>query len=266
MKFAPLATPPVLLAAALFESRGQVDWVDLALRCCLIADQAASLLPKLGERPALKKLAKQVRDRAASYAGLGGLLAADLGYAWSPPGPAGLSEKDAGQAKKAYTWLRRWYSLANQARAVAIAPAGGPPWRPGQGDAKFVVEQNVKEVQGEAIAVRIGKIEPPQAPETAAAPEQTAQYASISFKQAIGEVNGGQVRGVVVDELKGADELLPLKLRIDGQVAVERATSAEIAFLQVRQHTGKTQPWSVTGRLWIGEFTASRLLGIVVGE
>jgi hypothetical protein len=256
-KFAPLATPPVLLAAALFEAGGQVDWVDLALRYCLIADQAASLLPKLGERPALKKLAKQVRDRAASYASLGALLAADLGHAWSPAGPISPSERDAGQAKKAYAWLRRWYSLANQARAVAVAPADR--------DAKMVIEQNAKEVQGELIAVHIAKIEPPQAPRTAA-PEQTAQYTAISFKQAIGAVAGGQVRGAVVDQLAGAGDLLPLKLRIDGEVAVERAAEATIAFLQVREQVGKTQPWSVTGRLRIGEFAASRLLGIVVGE
>jgi hypothetical protein len=265
-KFAPLATPPLLLAAALFEAGGQVDWVDLALRCCLIADQTASLLPKLGQRPGLKKLAKQLRDRAASYASLGALLAADLGHDWSPAGPISPSERDAGQAKKAYTWLRRWYSLANQARAAAIAPAG-PSSRPGQGgDSKIALEQNVKQVQGEVIAVSIEKVEPLQVQGAGAAPEQTASYTAISFKQAIGEVDGGKVRGVVIGQLVGADDLLPLRLRIDGEVAVERATAAEIAFLQVRQHMGKTQPWAVTGRLRIGEFAASRLLGVVIGE
>jgi hypothetical protein len=260
-KFAPLATPPVLLAAALFEAKGQVDWVDLTLRYCLIADQAASLLPKLGQRPGLKKLAKQVRDRAASYASLGTLLADDLGYDWSPPGPLGLSGKDAGQAKKAYTWLRRWYSLANQARASAIAPAG-LSWRPGQGgDSKIALEQNVKEVQGEVVAVRIDKIEP-----LGAGPGQTATYTAISFRQAIGQVDGGQVRGVVIDQLYGADDLLPLRLRIDGQVTVERATGGEIAFLQVRQHFGKNQPWSVTGHLRIGELAGSRLVGVAIEE
>jgi hypothetical protein len=246
-----IAPTPALFAGELFGSQGGVDWLDLLARLQAIASASAHLARPSPAPRGQEPFVAQLTRRAAEYAAVGQLLAADLGLPWEAVDPAESTETTAA-AEQTYRDLKSLFSQENQARTLRLSNLAEDN----------VVQASLSHKRAESgaqvVHLKIGRVESTVADEIDAPP-----FVFVRSSQDVRAVEGATVRGVEIGVVNIIARELPLLVHINNAMAVRHATDAVLEGIRVRTLEGSVCPWRVHMSFDVRQFIRSQLHGVV---
>jgi hypothetical protein len=273
--FEVMHTPPLLMATNLFQTKRQVDWLDLTARCWWIAKVSADLSYKADGRDSLKQLAWELRLRAARYSGLGKLLARDLGLPeqpWAaislPPPPDWV----AADVELTHKELRRLYNRVNQSLNLYISTDDSMVEGSGQlsnmsggitgiAGALGVSIEHVTRISPEVSAAQVQVSAGDNAPGG-----ETFKMKAIHFGLEVSDMAYSTVLGTEIDELQALARFAPPLLRVNNTIAVTNASYSDITGLLIHKLGGGVHGWAANVVINVTNFSRSRIQGVVVED
>jgi hypothetical protein len=246
-----LHTPPDLFAAMFFEERRAVDWLNLLVELRKIAYVMAQIVSEARGR--LGDVLSELDARAKNFAAFGQCIARDLKIPWTPIYPPVEMAVSTERVEQNYSRLRQFFSRGNQERALLAARSDK--------DADIQAVQNAETVEGRVFGLSIGWIEIEGDND-----RKPVQYAFLSVVQNVKFLREGKLNGIVVKSLQSRSANLPLVLRVNSVINVDRAQCASIRGYRINAFDGPAYPWKAEIVINVKRCSGTTIQGAVVKE